>query len=79
MSVRRCRHCGCTERRACSGGCWWVSADECSTCRPSQAERFTPEQRRLLELFAGGGLTIGELVEGGLSVPAVREHNAMKH
>lgn len=69
MSVRRCRHCGCTELRACAGGCWWVGQDECSSCSPDLAA-LTPEQRRLLELFAGGGLTIGELVEGGVAVPA---------
>jgi hypothetical protein len=31
---RACRHCGCTEMDACPGGCAWVSADECSACRP---------------------------------------------
>jgi len=30
--VRRCRVCGCTDDRACLGGCAWVSADLCSTC-----------------------------------------------
>ena len=29
---RRCRVCGCTETRACSGGCHWVAADLCSAC-----------------------------------------------
>jgi hypothetical protein len=29
---RQCRRCGCTDDRACSGGCYWVSADLCSRC-----------------------------------------------
>ncbi|MEN3308909.1 MAG: hypothetical protein V7603_5111 [Micromonosporaceae bacterium] len=33
----RCRACGCTEDRACPGGCWWVPdpemGDLCSTCQ----------------------------------------------
>lgn len=28
----RCRMCGCTEVRACPGGCSWVSWDLCSSC-----------------------------------------------
>lgn len=28
----RCRVCGCTEGRACAGGCSWVEADLCSGC-----------------------------------------------
>lgn len=78
MSVRRCRHCGCTERRACPGGCWWVGPDECSACRPGQVESFTPDQRLLLALFAGGGLSIGELVEGGVDVPAASAPGKMR-
>lgn len=31
-SERTCRHCGCTQARACPGGCWWVGPDECSAC-----------------------------------------------
>jgi hypothetical protein len=29
-----CRHCGCTEQRACPGGCAWVNAERtlCSQC-----------------------------------------------
>jgi hypothetical protein len=30
--VRACRVCGCTDDRACPGGCWWVEADLCSSC-----------------------------------------------
>ena len=29
---RRCRVCGCTDDRACPGGCHWVEEDLCSSC-----------------------------------------------
>jgi hypothetical protein len=32
--VRRCRVCGCSDDRACLGGCFWVEADLCSACVP---------------------------------------------
>lgn len=30
--VPRCRRCGCTDKRACAGGCYWVEAALCSKC-----------------------------------------------
>lgn len=30
--VRACRICGCTDMRACPGGCFWVESDLCSAC-----------------------------------------------
>lgn len=32
-----CRVCGCTDDRACEGGCWWVEADLCSACVGKEA------------------------------------------
>ena len=32
LLVRRCRVCGCTDDRACPGGCSWVCDDLCSGC-----------------------------------------------
>jgi hypothetical protein len=29
---RKCRVCGCTDARACEGGCSWVRDDLCSRC-----------------------------------------------
>lgn len=29
---RKCRACGCTDERACSGGCSWAEPDLCSAC-----------------------------------------------
>ena len=28
----RCRECGCTDTRACDGGCFWVEPELCSQC-----------------------------------------------
>jgi len=28
----KCRICGCTDERACPGGCFWVGKDLCSRC-----------------------------------------------
>jgi len=29
---QKCRVCGCTQERACPGGCYWVEPTLCSTC-----------------------------------------------
>lgn len=35
FEVEVCRGCGCTELRACVGGCWWVGRGLCSRCWPT--------------------------------------------
>jgi len=40
-SIKACRVCGCTQERACPGGCYWVEADLCSAC----AETREPPER----------------------------------
>lgn len=32
IHVRQCRVCGCTQHRACPGGCYWFEPDLCSRC-----------------------------------------------
>ncbi len=32
LPERTCRVCGCTDSRACPGGCYWVQEDLCSRC-----------------------------------------------
>jgi ParB family chromosome partitioning protein len=32
LVVATCRVCGCTDERACDGGCSWIAADLCSSC-----------------------------------------------
>jgi len=39
--VRACRLCGCTDTRACRGGCTWVAARLCSACLPTIDEAFS--------------------------------------
>lgn len=34
-----CRVCGCTDDRACPGGCYWVEADLCSVCVEDPIDR----------------------------------------
>jgi PRTRC genetic system protein A len=34
----RCRVCGCSERHACEGGCFWVEEDLCSNCAEREGE-----------------------------------------
>lgn len=34
MHVRSCAICGCTDERACPGGCGWATDDLCSRCAP---------------------------------------------
>jgi hypothetical protein len=42
-----CRRCGCSETRACSGGCIWANDSFCSRCVSSDAEadRFLRSRR----------------------------------
>lgn len=64
-----CRVCGCTESRACPGGCWWVEEDLCSTCHTAIREgQLTEEQFFALSydekaLFLGRAkrVTIGKI------------------
>jgi len=30
--IRACRVCGCTTKRPCQSGCYWIDADLCSRC-----------------------------------------------
>lgn len=52
LGLQQCRECGCTEYRACEGGCCWVERDLCSRCVPRlQRPTLSPgEVRRLMEL-----------------------------
>lgn len=41
--VRTCRVCGCTDAKACEGGCSWVEADLCSKCKEKETDpKITP-------------------------------------
>lgn len=32
VKIPECRICGCTNQRACEGGCHWIEPDLCSAC-----------------------------------------------
>ena len=38
LFARSCRICGCTDDRACKGGCHWIDRDLCSACAPKAAQ-----------------------------------------
>jgi len=40
---RKCRVCGCTDNRACPGGCYWVEEDLCSACAGKEFEDKTDD------------------------------------
>lgn len=47
--MRACRHCGCTQERACitpDGPCWWTAPDVCSS-PPCQVAEYRRELDRL--------------------------------
>lgn len=35
----KCRVCGCTDERACLGGCYWVEPELCSRCADKETKR----------------------------------------
>jgi hypothetical protein len=60
-SPRACRFCGCTEARACPGGCAWATEDICTACLG-----HTPASWAMLR--AGG---VDALVFGDGARPAI--------
>jgi hypothetical protein len=35
--TKHCRCCGCTDKHACPGGCYWVTDDLCSRCASAKS------------------------------------------
>ncbi len=58
-----CTKCGCTEARACEGGCWWAAYKICSSCAtPAQLERnMEIGPSSLWQVQPEGVLTIDQL------------------
>lgn len=58
-AVRSCRVCRCTDDHACAGGCWWVEADLCSSCREQaptvDVEPVTVTKRYARDVFGRDG------------------------
>lgn len=55
--IRRCRQCGCTDDRACEGGCSWVEADLCSSCKDDEAFEVEGEAEEAIVAGKGERLT----------------------
>jgi hypothetical protein len=73
--VRTCRACGCTDSRACPGGCHWVAPDLCSACEGKDANEGPPTRN-----WCTDGV-LGVLVEVGvaLTVKQVAGRRDMTH
>lgn len=59
---RSCRVCGCTDKRACPGGCAWVDQDLCSACLAlvvPLAQREVRFIQGLLEAYQGRAVRQG--------------------
>lgn len=52
----KCKGCGCTDGRACTGGCSWVKSGWCSKCvlSPSKAKKLIDVSEKDLELKSYG-------------------------
>lgn len=48
-----CRECGCTDNRACPGGCSWVAPDLCTQCLWSLVALSEREVKTLARLTEG--------------------------
>jgi hypothetical protein len=44
----KCRGCGCTNKRACPGGCSWIEKDLCDRCL-AWSDNFTQREVQMLE------------------------------
>jgi hypothetical protein len=52
---QKCIECGCTDNKACSGGCSWVAPNYCSSCATDNAlkERFMEHWRTTFGSYDG--------------------------
>lgn len=61
-----CRECGCTDERACLGGCAWAEPDLCSACAAPVQASLGPRIEQLLR-DSIAGVPDGHLFAGGAS------------
>ena len=52
---QKCIECGCTDARACVGGCSWIAPNYCSRCATDEAlmERFIEHWRKVFGSYDG--------------------------
>jgi protein gp37 len=55
-----CQVCGCSEERACEGGCYWVSCELCSQCENVKAHVFEDNN----VVYRRGKKRAGRLLDG---------------
>jgi hypothetical protein len=58
MEEQTCRYCGCTDRRACEGGCYWVNPGYCSACADRHMDQLVEAAAAWVEkngMFTGAG------------------------
>jgi hypothetical protein len=65
-----CSECGCTDGKACEGGCWWITPSLCSACA-------TPPHRKPGASFKGmlpaAAKALGDLLPGSARVRRPRK------
>jgi hypothetical protein len=44
-----CRVCGCTDKKACPGGCFWIEPDLCSACA-KKMPIITMEMKKIITI-----------------------------
>lgn len=65
---RRCRVCGCTDDRACPGGCRWVDLDLCSRCAEANAPSIDGDlSTRLNKLISDQVANLRTEIEGNMT------------
>ena len=66
MSRGVCQGCGCSDARACEGGCFWVLPDVCSRCAiqtlaaAGVASPLVQLHEDLVDAAMGGVMSMGE-------------------
>lgn len=45
--IEKCKICGCTDERACEGGCYWIAENLCSRCADKLIENNKQLQSQL--------------------------------
>jgi hypothetical protein len=63
FDVQSCRVCGCTEDRACEGGCYWIEPDLCSACAKADGVPDPLPEWRVRQLLMEQGDRLSELEE----------------
>lgn len=77
----KCRECGCTEDRACPGGCHWAEPGLCSACKERTAISFytkeeTARIKQILAELRKDAVYIGE--DGDMCCAANSKKSALK-